>query len=424
MKRVANSTSIAVMLALVGAAAPPAHGQSTAVAGSETSSLPVVRGSASPLPGNGLERLVVELWPAAKAQGVPRTIYDRTLGGLTLDPDILDLLTNQPEHASTLQDYLGQLVSEARVEAGRAKLAELAPVLARIETAFGVDRHVLLAVWGIESNFGAAMGTRSVARSLATLAVGDPRRADYWKKELIALLHVLAKGHVGTDLPTGSWAGAMGHTQFMPTSYAAHAVDFDGDGRRDIWTSVPDALASTANYLRSAGWRAGETWGYEVVLPAGFDFSLSAPGEARSLFEWMETGIAPPPGRKLAPLRTRLRLLLPAGADGPAFLVGRNFRVILRYNSSTAYALAVGHLADRIAGGSPLVATWPDHRALMRGEREELQHLLTARGFDIGGVDGIIGEQTRGAIRAFQRNRGLPADGHPSAELLRLLRGY
>jgi lytic murein transglycosylase len=400
-----------------------AHAQTLTTAASETTerhvqTIPIDEGQAA-----SLKPLIDDLWPAAKARGVPRRVFDRVLGSIVPDPDVLDLLRNQPEHNRTAEQYLNQLVSQERVTAGRDRLAELDPLLVRIEGAYGVDRHVLLAIWGIESNFGTSAGTRLVARSLATLAFGDPRRAAYWRSELLALLVAIAGGDVGEQQPTGSWAGAMGHTQFMPTSFVAHAVDFDGDGRRDIWTSIPDALASTANYLRASGWKGGEPWGYEVMLPDKFDYALSAPSAARSLFDWMEAGVVPPPDRKLAPLSGRLRLLLPTGATGPAFLVGCNFNAILKYNSSVAYALAVGHLADRIAGAGAFIAPWPaGDRALIQGERLELQQLLLSRGLETGSIDGIIGEQTRGAIRAYQSQNGLAADGYPSAELLQHLR--
>jgi membrane-bound lytic murein transglycosylase B len=260
-------------------------------------------------------------------------------------------------------------------------------------------------------------------RSLATLAIGDARRPHYWRGELLTILAILQKGDVTADRVTGSWAGAMGHTQFMPASYAAHAVDFDGDGRRDIWTSVADALASTASFLKAAGWKAGEPWGYEAVAPAGFDFAHSAPNAARPILDWMTLGIAPPAGRKFSPTSGPMQLMLPAGATGPAFLVGRNFRAILRYNNSASYALAVGHLADRIAGAPALAAAWPSaERALDRTERQELQQLLLAQGLEPGGVDGMIGGQTKAAIRAFQIKQGLPADGHAGAGLLERLR--
>jgi membrane-bound lytic murein transglycosylase B len=383
---------------------------------------------ATPVPvsdalANALDAFILHLWPDARAQGVSRPVFDQAMRGLVPDTDIVALLNNQPEHSKTTAEYLTHVVSAARIETGQRKAAELAPILERIERAYGVDRYVVLAVWGIETSFGASTGSRSVVRSLATLAVADPRRPQYWRKELLTALVILQRGDIVADRMTGSWAGAMGHTQFMPTSFVAHAVDFDGDGRRNIWMSIPDALASTANYLKHAGWVAGESWGYEAVPPDGFDFAHAAPSGARTLFDWLALGMSPPAGRKFLPARGHLQVMLPAGARGPAFLVTRNFRALMRYNNSVSYALAVGHLADRIAGDAPLATPWPSSdRALSLVERQELQHLLQSKGHDIGTIDGRIGGQTRDAIRAFQRTRGLPEDGHPGPALLEHLR--
>lgn len=376
-----------------------------------------------PEAARALDAFLAGLWPEARTRGISRAVFDHAFASVVPDREILDRLVNQPEHARAVSDYVGGLVSPERIEAGRRKLVEFGTLVLRIEAAYGVDRHVLLAVWGVESSFGSSMGTRPVVRSLATLAIGDPRRSRYWRGELLTVLSILQRGDITAERATGSWAGAMGHTQFMPASYAAHAVDFDGDGRRDIWTSVADALASTASFLKSAGWKAGEPWGYEAILPAGFDFAHSAPDAARPIFDWMALGVKPPGGRKFLPTSGVMRLVLPAGAGGPAFLVGRNFRALLRYNNSISYALAVGHLSDRIAGGPALATSWPvAERALDRNERQELQQLLLARGLEPGGVDGMIGGQTKAAIRAFQIRHGLPADGHPDAELLARLR--
>jgi membrane-bound lytic murein transglycosylase B len=417
-------------LVLVGAlvcfapeAAWPQEGAiATASAGTATGTIQPLQVSPAETRGK-LDAFLVGLWPEARARGISRIVFDRAFADLTLDTEILDKLSNQPEHSKSAADYIAGLVSPERIEAGRRKLAELSALISRIEAAYGVDRHVLLAVWGVESNFGSSMGTRPVVRSLATLAFGDVRRPHYWRGEWLTILAILQKGEVTADHVTGSWAGAMGHTQFMPASYAAHAVDFDGDGRRDIWTSVADALASTASFLKAAGWKAGEPWGYEAVPPPGFDFAHSAPTAARPIFDWMALGVIPPSGRKFLAASGPLQLMLPAGATGPAFLVGRNFRAILRYNNSASYALAVGHLADRIAGAPALAAAWPSaERALDRTERQELQQLLLAQGLEPGGVDGMIGGQTKAAIRAFQIKQGLPADGHPDAGLLERLR--
>jgi membrane-bound lytic murein transglycosylase B len=384
-----------------------------------------LRASATAVPGapSGFERFIAGLWPEARARGVSRSVFDQALARLTPDPDVLAQLDNQPEQTKLASEYMGQLVSALRVETGRQKLVELGPLLARIEAAYGVDRQVLLAIWGVESSFGTSMGVRSVVRSLATLAYADQRRAPYWRRELVTMLSVLQRGDVPVEHMVGSWAGAMGHTQFMPASYATHAVDFDGDGRRDIWRSIPDALASTANYLKSSGWAAGQTWGFEIVLPKGFDLGRVPPGTSKSLFDWLELGVTPPQGRSFPPTAQPLQLVLPSGINGPAFLTTRNFKAILKYNNSVLYALAVSHLSDRIAGGPGLARAWPaDSRALDKAERQELQRLLQAIGLLSGDVDGVLGDETRAAIRTFQKQRGLPADGYAGPDLLHELR--
>jgi peptidoglycan lytic transglycosylase B len=367
---------------------------------------------------------VETLWPAAQARGISRPVFERALRDFLPDSAVAELAVRQPEHAMTPGAYVEHLVTEERIAAGRRLVGVHGALLESIEAAYGVDRHVLLAVWGIESAYGTAKGARSVIRSLATLAMVDARRAALWKRELIAALRMLQDGAADPATLVGSWAGAMGHTQFIPSTYGAHAVDFDKDGRRDVWDTVADALASTANYLRRCGWVAGTPWGFEVILPPGFDYAWSTPGRSRSLAEWQAIGVQPAAGSRQASGPAQpLQLVLPAGARGPAFLVSGNVRALLKYNQSLAYALAVGHLADRIAGGAALVRAWPVHdRSLTRAEREELQRLLLSWGFSTGGIDGIVGDETRSAIRATQRLLSLAEDGHPTIELLRRLR--
>ncbi len=369
-----------------------------------------------------LTALVTALRPEAMKLGVSKDILDRVFTGIEPDSEIADLLDNQPEHVATPWGYMGRLVSDLRIENGRKQLAAHAPILAAIEQRYGVDRHVVVAVWGIESSFGTSPGTRSVIRSLATLAVSDPRRPQFWRTELLTTLTILQRGDIAPERMTGSWAGAMGHTQFMPTSYMAHAADFDGDGRRDIWNSAPDALASTANYLKASGWNAGESWGLEVVLPAGFNLDVTAPGVMKSAAEWQQLGLTAPAGREWPSLGPS-SLSLPAGVRGPAFLVGQNFRAILKYNNATAYALAVGHLADRLAGRPAIASSWPiDDPPLAKPERVELQRRLMAMGYDLGGADGVMGSATRAAVRAWQKKRGLDADGWAGERLLEHVR--
>jgi membrane-bound lytic murein transglycosylase B len=365
-----------------------------------------------------------KLWPTAQARGISRALFERATADFIPDPEVLALAMLQPEHAKPVGAYVTGLVKQARVDAGRQLAATHAALLDVIEAAYGVDRHILLAIWGVESAYGTEMGSRDVIRSLGTLAMADARRAPFWTKELIAALRMLQDGAVPPGKLVGSWAGAMGHTQFIPSTYTARAVDFDRDGRRDIWGTVADALASTANYLRASGWVAGTQWGYEVALPPSFDFAWSEPGRVRTYAEWQAAGVTAAAIRSDPPPSLLLQLILPAGARGPAFLVSGNFRALLKYNQSSSYALAVGHLADRIAGAPALTAAWPmDDAPLNRTEREELQGLLSSLGLDTGGLDGIIGDRTRAAIRATQRTLSLAEDGHPSVELLHRLRG-
>jgi membrane-bound lytic murein transglycosylase B len=363
------------------------------------------------------------LWPAAQKNGISRALFERTIAGFVVDPDVLDLATRQPEHMKSTGAYVMDVVTPARTDAGRAKAVEHANSLAAIERTYGVDRHILLGIWGVESAYGTAKGSRSVVRSLATLAMADARRAAFWKKELLAALRILQDGAAAPEALVGSWAGAMGHTQFIPSTYAAHAVDFDKDGRRDIWSTAADALASTASYLKAAGWSAGVPWGWEVILPPGFDYAWSAPGRPRPLADWQADGVKAAGARRDPPAGVTLQLILPAGARGPAFLVTGNFRALMRYNQSTAYALAVGLLADGIGGRGGLATPWPAaDKPLTKAEREELQGALSWWGQDTGGRDGIIGDRTRAAIRAAQRTLDLTEDGHPTPELLLHLR--
>lgn len=370
-----------------------------------------------------LQRMIAGLWPEAQRRGVFRPLFDRAMAGLAPDADVLSRLTAQPELESPPWDYLARLVTSQRIEAGRRNLALHADTLAEVERRSGVDRHVTVAIWGVESGYGASTGTRSVIRSLATLAAADPRRSDFWRGELLGALSILQRGDTTLERLTGSWAGAMGHTQFMPSSYLAHGTDFDGDGRRDIWESIPDALASTANYLRAVGWKPHEPWGFEVSLPPGFDLAAVGDDSKKPMLDWLALGVSAPAGRTLPAVGLPLRLILPAGVRGPVFLVTGNFQAILRYNNALAYALAVSHLADRLRGGEAIAAAWPsDDPPLDRAQRSELQRLLIQLGFNTGGIDGIVGTQTRAAIRLLQSRIGLPPDGYASANLLAKVR--
>lgn len=370
-----------------------------------------------------LADLLASLAAERVAAGVSAATFERATHGLVRDPEVAQRAASQPEHELTVGAYVTRLVTPERIAAGHMHMAAQTGTLDAVEARYGVDRHVLVAIWGVESSYGSALGERSVVRSLATLALVDTRRAAFWRRELMAALAIIERGDAGADDMVGSWAGAIGQTQFMPTTFRAHAVDFDGDGRRDLWRSPADALASAAAYLAASGWRRGEPWGLEVTLPADFDLSLSGTPGRRPLSVWRDQGILPAGGRSWPDRAIDLRLILPAGAAGPAFLVGASFDAVLRYNPAISYALAVTQLADRIGGGPGFERPWPqDDKALTRTEREELQRRLSAAGFDTGPVDGVLGGLTRAALRSYQKNSALPPDGHPSASVLERLR--
>lgn len=371
----------------------------------------------------GFNRFVAGFWPKAQAAGISAQTYNSVFTGMTPDDDTLRLMSKQSEFVKPIWDYLDSAVSDDRVAKGRQFLQQYGTVLANIEARYGVDREAVLAIWGMETNYGGFMGRHNVIQALATLAYAAPRRTEFWERELVTALGIVQAGHVRFQDMEGSWAGAMGHTQFMPTSWKAYAADYDGDGRRDIWTSIPDALASTAAYLQKHGWQTGKTWGYEVALPRGFDYHLADGDRTMTLSEWSKYGIRRTNGRDFPRGSDNAILVLPAGANGPAFLMLKNFYVIKRYNNATAYALAVGHLADRIIGGGPLDSNWSrEHLPLSRSETVELQALLNQRGFSVGTADGKIGPATLRGIRAYQSSRGLIPDGYASVVLLARLK--
>ena len=354
--------------------------------------------------------------------GIRAQVFDTAFAGVSYNARVVELDGKQPEFTRTLWDYVNRVVSTDRVNEGRTKARALTDTLGQIKARYGVDPQVVIAIWGIETNFGGFMGGTNVIESLATLAF-DGRRRDFAERELIAALSIIQSGDTIAQNMEGSWAGAMGHTQFMPTSYLAYADDFTGDGRRDLWANDPsDALASTANYLRLHGWTKDQPWGIEVRVPAGFDYSLANPSPGRPVSDWNRLGVRTISGEPV-PNYANAGLWTPAGASGPAFIVYPNFFVIKRYNRADSYALAVGHLGDRIFGATAFQAAWPnDTRALSRAEKRLLQSLLTQNGFNTRGVDGRIGPNTITAIRAFQRSKGLVPDGYASPDLLRRLR--
>ncbi|MBC6438366.1 MAG: lytic murein transglycosylase [Rhodobacteraceae bacterium] len=358
----------------------------------------------------------------ARAAGIRQATLDRAFQGVRPNRSILDRDRNQSEFTRTLWDYLDSAVSDTRIRNGRTAMARHGPTLRQIEQAYGVEARVVTAVWGLESAYGAVRGDTAIIQAMATLAY-DGRRRAFFEAQLLAALNILQAGDVQPARMRGSWAGAMGHTQFMPTSYLDHAVDLTGDGRRDIWSDNPaDALASTANYLRHFGWTYGQPWGIEVVLPDGFDYSESGARIKRPARHWNNAGVRLTNGSHI-PDHGPCSILLPAGARGVALVIFDNFHVIARYNRANAYVIAVGHLSDRIIGGPPFQASWPrGDRVLRFAERKELQQRLTARGFSTGGIDGIIGPDTIQAVRLYQASIGETPDGYPSIQVLEQLR--
>jgi lytic murein transglycosylase len=378
-------------------------------------------------PGDAFARCLAGLRPAAQAAGVEAATWRTHTAGLQPDRSVLDRLDVQPEFRLPIWDYLAALVDDERVADGRLQLAAHADTLAAVERRFGVDPETVVSVWGVESDYGRSFGSFPLVQSLATLSC-DGRRQPFFRGELFATLRIVQAGDVEPRQLVGSWAGAFGHTQFMPSTYERLAVDFDGDGRRDLVTSIPDALASTANFLQRAGWQTGQPWGFEVRLPAGLDLRAEGRRVKRPLSDWVARGLRRIDGGALdagglAP-STPAALLAPAGADGPAFLVLRNFDALFSYNAAESYGLAIAHLADRLRGGGGFVQPWPtDDPGLSRAERRELQGLLAARGHDIGPIDGLLGEKSRAAIRAEQLRLGHEATGRAGQRLLEALRG-
>lgn len=358
----------------------------------------------------------------AITHGLRAEILDKVFRNVTYDADVIRRDRNQSEFTKTIWEYLDSAASATRIANGKAALAKHKSKLNAIEAKYGVEKEVVLAIWGLESAYGAFRGNNNVIRSLATLSF-DARRSGFFEGQLIAALKIIQSGDITPDKMTGSWAGAMGHTQFMPTSYQAYAVDFTGDGRRDIWSDDPsDALASTAAYLKNFGWNKGQPWGVEVRLPKDFDYTLANRSTKKSPDAWARLGIVDHSGRAV-PNHGQASILLPAGGKGAAFMIFDNFAVIERYNTADAYVIGVGHLSDRIGGGGPIKSDWPrGDRALTFKERQELQRLLTRRGFDTQGIDGRIGPLTVAAVRGFQVANGLLPDGYPSLSLLQQLR--
>jgi lytic murein transglycosylase len=405
-----------------GGEAPTGALTPVAYASADESTHPLMTPQAIASATAGFRQCLGSLWPMAAKRGVSRRTYDAATRGLEPDLEIMELLDRQPEFSKPVWEYLDILVNEKRIATGREMLAAHARVFDAMERAYGVDRHIVTAIWGVESNYGTQGGERPVIRSTATLAcIG--RRQNYFRDEFVAALEILERGDVPSEHLIGSWAGAFGPTQIMPTSFKRFAIDFDGDGRRNVVNSIPDVIGSTANNLKKSGWHAGATWGYEVTVPETFNFLLVDRAVRKSLREWESLGVRRVGGQGFPRSSDMGSLMLPAGANGPAFVVIDNFRAIMKYNPSESYALAIGHLADRLRGGGAFVQAWPrDQLPLSRTERFELQERLASLGFLKDQPDGRLGPQTRAAVRDFQARAGLVPDGFASSKVLERMR--
>lgn len=362
------------------------------------------------------QNFVNDLWPMAKSRGVSRATFDLAFADIAPDPQVIELTQKQAEFQKPIWAYVEGAVTANRLERGGRLAALESNALDEIEAKYGVDKSVLVGIWGVETNFGSATGGKDVIRALATLAFAK-YRGEFFRDQLLTALQILEEGHIARENFKGSWAGAMGQTQFMPSSFKAYAVDFSGDGKKDVWTTPEDALASSANYLKEHGWVAGLPWGFEVILPKGFDFKL----HQASFSEWQSKDVVRADSKSM-PTSGEATLFLPAGAEGPALLITSNFNVIKKYNASDSYALSVAYLGDRVLGAPAFTGRWPKtDLAFGLPQKKELQRRLKRLGFYDGDIDGLIGSRTRAAIRAFQLKSGLIPDGFAGPRVLAAL---
>jgi lytic murein transglycosylase len=383
---------------------------------------PLMTASAIRQAAANFDNCVAGMWPDAARRGISEDNFHRFTAGLSPDLRLMDLMDAQPEFTKSIWNYLDILVNDDRLARGKEILAKYKPQFDATEKSYGVDRTIVAAIWGIESNYSTQIGDRNVVQSTATLAcVG--RRQGYFKDEFLTALEILNRGDLRPEQMRGSWAGAFGPTQFMPTAFKRYAVDADGDGRRDVVDDPADLIASTANNLKKDGWQTGQSWGYEVSVPKDFNYMLADRTKTMTFAQWQQLGVVRANNQPFPHPNDKAYLLAPAGAEGPGFLMMQNFRVIMKYNPAEAYALAIGHFADRLRGGEPFVQPWPrQERELTRAERLELQQLLAQRGFYRGTPDGQFGGETRQALRSFQVSIGAPADGFATAGVLEQLR--
>ena len=375
---------------------------------------------------SSFQQCLVNLKPQALAKGVSPSTYDRYTQNLTPDYSVIEKLNYQPEFSTAIWDYLSALVDDERVQLGQQKIAQHRDVLNRVSARYGVPVETIVAVWGVESNYGDISGKHPLLQALGTLSC-EGRRQSYFRGEFFTTMKLLQRGDVREEQLKGSWAGAFGHTQFMPSTYDELAVDFDGDGRRDLVGSIPDALASTANFLNKRGWQTGQPWGFEVKLPEDVSVSGESRRSKKSLSHWMSRGVVRADGSPLIQgnlsASSSAGLMAPAGQNGPVFLVFKNFDAIYSYNAAESYALAIAHLSDRLKGQGSFVKSWPTpDPGTSRAERREIQKFLLSRGYDIGEVDGLIGEKSRQAIKQEQMRLGLEPTGRAGQQVLRAFR--
>jgi membrane-bound lytic murein transglycosylase B len=405
-----------VVVACAATAPKPAQPPSAPV------TIPTAPPPAAPTSGNPkFDAFLVEARQTALAQGITKETFDAATAGIAPVPSIAAMNANQPEFSKPVWSYLDSAVSARRIADGRLMLTRYGDVLARIEASSGVPKEILVAIWGMETDYGADTGGFNLFSALATLAYDGPR-ADYAKPEFYAALRLYQEQHYPLSEMVASWAGAFGQTQFTPTTFFKYAADGDGDGKIDLWTSAPDALASSAQLLSDQGWKKGEPWGYEVRLPKDFPYEDADTDTQKTVTEWRAMGVSTADGALLPQSDDSAGIYLPAGAHGPAFLVLHNFSIILKYNNAASYALAVGLLADRMAGGTPVKHAWPrEERPLSRTERIQFQTDLTRLGFDAGTPDGVLGRKSRAALRQYQKSKGVVADGFATASLLAML---
>ena len=416
MRWMVRGTGIAIALALAACATPAPvsahHYRRTADATMQPIS------DANPVADAKFAAFVSDFRATAIAAGIRPDIYDASMGNIHRDQRVEDLNTQQPEFVKPIWSYLDGAVSDQRVATGEQMIAANSAMLTGLENKYGVPKEILVAIWGIESNYGSAMGGFNMFEALATLAYDGPRQM-FARQQLLAALKMEQEEGFSPSQMTSSWAGAFGNTQFEPSSFEDHAVDGDGDGKRDLWHSPADALASTAALLVNAGWVKGGSRYVEVTLPSGFDYSLADPDQPKAVADWKKLGVVRANGTEFPADAGNGAIYLPAGARGPAFMTFDNFRVVLKYNNAASYALAVCYLAHRLKGGSPIMGSWPrDEQPLTSDQRTQFQLDLQKLGYDIGTIDGVLGHKTRAALRQYQKTHGLAADGFPTVEIL------